>query len=613
MDNKIVINFINGLLFFSTFIVALIIFIAIINYILYTIYSINANVKEYTYNSFPFFKLNQIYNYMLINYVYLLNNNKNIKYAKSDEGYYLIKKDELCNDNASDDGKQKTCIDKYVPIPENLNNISIIQDESLKKEITDESDSYFTKYVYYNDISYIKKQIIKNGIDKYVYILYDHNDEYYIYCKYYKIDEEVSLIDNIFKIPYNLFNFTKSHDRKTSDLYILFNNKLYELLFLIIFIIFFVIILIIIINILTDLFNIIITNQDYTSSTNIIKILYKENHYIFIAIVVIVIYCIFHSILYYYLFINNVYNNVYNKYLELIKIDEYIKSIIGENILKYENNNYSKILDHFKLLSKGGDTTIKRNTIIDFKSNIPINIQLENYNKKILRLLNLFNLDNDSYYINYIVDIIDKLALEIYNKDAINIQNNEHQIIAISFLLIIYIYFVNNNKDDPYIIIKLNKLLFGENIRVGDDDIDIDIEYTLTLRSLLYNNINIDSIEKDLENIKEALKKKSKVLKYKLFNNSHAVYDALLTKNIKNFVEKIKEGEKSLDFFLPVYFINLYMALEMLIGCISLIILLTYFVKPQYESEEMKKFIEKVNIIILVIISEVEGAVQGII
>ena len=55
------------------------------------------------------------------------------------------------------------------------------------------------------------------------------------------------------------------------------------------------------------------------------------------------------------------------------------------------------------------------------------------------------------------------------------------------------------------------------------------------------------------------------------------------------------------------------MALEMLIGCISLIILLTYFVKPQYESEEMKKFIEKVNIIILVIISEVEGAVQGII
>ena len=337
MDNKIVINFINGLLFFSTFIVALIIFIAIINYILYTIYSINANVKEYTYNSFPFFKLNQIYNYMLINYVYLLNNNKNIKYAKSDEGYYLIKKDELCNDNASDDGKQKTCIDKYVPIPKKLvklDNISTI-DESLKKEITDESDSYFTKYVYYNDISYIKKQIIKNGIDKYVYILYDHNDEYYIYCKYYKIDEEVSLIDNIFKIPYNLFNFTKSHDRKTSDLYILFNNKLYELLFLIIFIIFFVIILIIIINILTDLFNIIITNQDYTSSTNIIKILYKENHYIFIAIVVIVIYCIFHSILYYYLFINNVYNNVYNKYLELIKIDEYIKSIIGENPSDY--------------------------------------------------------------------------------------------------------------------------------------------------------------------------------------------------------------------------------------------------------------------------------------
>lgn len=603
MDNKIVINFINGLLFFSTFIVALIIFIAIINYILYTIYSINANVKEYTYNSFPFFKLNQIYNYMLINYVYLLNNNKNIKYIKSEEYYFINKKTQ--NSDICTEDKSTECVDKYVP--EKLVLLDLLTIEKNRNEL----DSYFTKYVYYNDISYIKKQIIKNGKDKYVHILYDHDDINYIYCKYYKIDEEVSLIDNILKIPYNLFNFTKSHDRKTSDLYILFNNKLYELLFLIIFIIFFVIILIIVINILTDLLN--ITSQDYITSNNIIKNLYQENHYIFIAIVVIVFYCISHGILYYYLFINNVYNNVYNKYLELIKIDEYIKSIIGENILKYENNNYSKILEHFKLLSKGGDTTIKRNTIIDFKSNIPIKIQLENYNKKILQLLNLFNLDNNSYYINYIVDIIDNLALEIYNDDKYNIQNNEHQIIAISFLLIIYIYFVNNNKDDPYIIIKLNKLLFGENIRVGDDDIDIDIEYTLTLRSLLYNNINIDSIKEDLENIIKALKKKSKVLKYKLFNNSHAKYDNLLKKYIENFVEKIKEGEKSLDFFLPVYFINLYMALEMLIGCISLMILLTYFVKPQYESEEMKKFIERVNIIILIIISEVEGAVQGII
>ena len=528
MDNKIVINFINGLLFFSTFIVALIIFIAIINYILYTIYSINANVKEYTYNSFPFFKLNQIYNYMLINYVYLLNNNKNIKYIKSEEYYFINKKTQ--NSDICTEDKSTECVDKYVP--EKLVLLDLLTIEKNRNEL----DSYFTKYVYYNDISYIKKQIIKNGKDKYVHILYDHDDINYIYCKYYKIDEEVSLIDNILKIPYNLFNFTKSHDRKTSDLYILFNNKLYELLFLIIFIIFFVIILIIVINILTDLLN--ITSQDYITSNNIIKNLYQENHYIFIAIVVIVFYCISHGILYYYLFINNVYNNVYNKYLELIKIDEYIKSIIGENILKYENNNYSKILEHFKLLSKGGDTTIKRNTIIDFKSNIPIKIQLENYNKKILQLLNLFNLDNNSYYINYIVDIIDNLALEIYNDDKYNIQNNEHQIIAISFLLIIYIYFVNNNKDDPYIIIKLNKLLFGENIRIGDDDIDIDIEYTLTLRSLLYNNINIDSIEEDLNNIKKALKKKSKVLKYKLFNNSHAKYDDLLKKYIENFLKK---------------------------------------------------------------------------
>jgi len=605
MDNKNVINLINGLLFFSTFIVALIIFISIINYVLYTIYTINANIKEYTYNSYPFFKLNQIYNYMLINYVYLFNNNKNIKYKKNNERYHYVSKETV---KCKSDIDAINCFNKYIPNLENENmfikdyEIEIEKDENKKKifdklkiELKIELDNYFTKYIYFNDYSYIKKQINKNKTDKYVYILYDYHEDYYIYCKYDKIDDDISLIDSIFKIPYELLNFTNSHDHKTTDIYILFNNKLYELLFLIIFIIFFAIILIIFINISNDILN--ITSVGYKSNKNIIKELFENNKYIIIAIIVIIIYCILHSIQYYYIFINNVYNNVYNKYLELIKIDEYIKSIIGENIIKYNNNNYSKILDNFKKLSIGGDNVMKRTTIIDFNSNISTNEQLEKYSRKIMKILNYFNLDGTSniYYIQNIIEIVNKLLTNV--KDVSVDNKNIDEAAAISFLLIIYIYFIKNNKDDPYIIIKLNKLLFGENIRVGVDYIDKDIEYTLTLRSLLYNKINIESIKQDLNNLRINLINKifpsaPKKTKDSPDDNNKDNFNDKIENYINEFVNKINEGEKSLDFFLPVYFINLYMALEILIGCIALMILISYFVLPQYDSDEIKKFIE---------------------
>ena len=67
-------------------------------------------------------------------------------------------------------------------------------------------------------------------------------------------------------------------------------------------------------------------------------------------------------------------------------------------------------------------------------------------------------------------------------------------------------YVINNNKEDPYIILKLNKLILGDIVKVGDKNIDKDIEYTLTLRSLLYEKLEITDTQNQLNNIRDAIK-----------------------------------------------------------------------------------------------------------
>ena len=85
MDNKNTTTVIGYVIYLIIALIFIITVIAIINYTLYSVYSINAIIKKNTYNNSPFFKLNTIYNYMLINYVYLLNKNKDIRYKRKDE------------------------------------------------------------------------------------------------------------------------------------------------------------------------------------------------------------------------------------------------------------------------------------------------------------------------------------------------------------------------------------------------------------------------------------------------------------------------------------------------------------------------------------------------
>ena len=144
MDNKNTTTVIGYVIYLIIALIFIITVIAIINYTLYSVYSINAIIKKNTYNNSPFFKLNTIYNYMLINYVYLLNKNKDIRYKRTDEFKIYKEKEGFVN-----------------PVFKDGDNI---------KGYDENNNNDFRDVIYYYDYPYIEKQIKKYKDDTYVYI-----------------------------------------------------------------------------------------------------------------------------------------------------------------------------------------------------------------------------------------------------------------------------------------------------------------------------------------------------------------------------------------------------------------------------------------------------------
>ncbi len=132
MENDTVELIIYYITFLAIVLMGLITLITIINYTLYSVYSINAIRREYTYNNSPFFKLDQIYNYMLINYVYLLDKKRHIRFNKTDE--YFTKN------------------------PANSNFEKIEDKIKIGKAYDDNDNNDFKYVVYYYEYSYIEKQ-----------------------------------------------------------------------------------------------------------------------------------------------------------------------------------------------------------------------------------------------------------------------------------------------------------------------------------------------------------------------------------------------------------------------------------------------------------------------
>lgn len=613
MENDTAELIIYYITFLAIGLIFLITLITIINYTLYSVYSINSIRREYTYNNSPFFKLDQIYNYMLINYVYLLDKKRHIRFNKTDE-YFT-------------DATGSTTADR----------------EPLKVE---DANNDFKDVVYYYDYSYIEKQIedaiAKGGTDKYIYIK-SPIKETNVYCKYEKINDDLGFFDNIFKFLWELRYSYVLHDANTTDLYVHLNNRFYEMVLFVLFIILLIFVIKIIYTFVGNLLSTIKDDEiSEIDSTNIFRYVYNKKFSMIIIIIAILLYCMLHSILYKKIFIDNVYDRIHGMYKEITKIDLQMQGDVNmliDNVLTSDtttsgSGNYNETIGNLLKLSHIGNLE-KRDTIIDFAD--PVNdskAQLELFTKKMLVVNKKFNISNYDKLFNlkeYINTCLNAHRHSI-KCDANNIEHgaetkfqspgddgvlNEDRILASQlFIIIIYIYFVSNNKDDPYILIKLNKLILGQIVKVGDKDIDKDIEYTITLRSLLYEKLDHKQTRNQLNNINSIVYnyifKNCKDSNGKEINKYEHV-KVLIEDKIKLFTENIENANSNLNFFTPVYFFNLYLALEMGLNFVVILIILfsmlTYDTNTPELKAKIKETIEWINVAKEEIITAIYGVI----
>lgn len=620
MDNKNTTTAIGYAIYLIIALIFIITIIAIINYTLYSVYSINAIRKEYTYNNSPFFKLNQIYNYMLINYVYLLNKNKDIRYKRTNEFY-----------------KEET---------ENSGDFITANGTSFYSE---DNNNDFRDIIYYYDYPYIEKQIKKTRDDTEVYIKSPvdkkDNDDNIVYCKYEKINEDLGFFENISRYLWEFFSSFSLYDDKATYLYVHLNNRYYEMIIFVIFIILFIFMIKVIITFASNLLST-ISDKKIDVDESIFRHIYNNKFSTIIIIISVLLYCMLHSILYKKIFIENVYDRIYKMYNEILKIDLQMQSEFSEMILYYNKNNKNdeikklkaKTIDNLKYLSHNGHL-VERDTIVDFNDQTKdADTQIDLFTKKILLVNKKFNVGNHTKLYNlkeYIEECINyhcetgichghsggKEGVGAYATTDTSATAEDRLLASQLFIIMVYMYVINNNKEDPYIILKLNKLILGDIVKVGDKNIDKDIEYTLTLRSLLYEKLEITDTQNQLNNIRDAIKNQILInyLKNKNENKEkdfNLVYDNvidLINKKIDVFVKNVDNANDNLNFFTPVYFFNLYLALEMGVNFIVILIILYAMLYYDKSTPELKEKIKETIEWIKVAKDEIETAIYGVI
>ena len=439
--SEILVNIITFILYLIALVLIVIFVLAIINYALYTVYSIKEIVVHNTLDDAMFYKLKDIYNYRLVNYVNIINtntNNHNIFENIDSSKIQTIdmKKFTLIDIVGASDDKaidltylkdNKTVIKKNTGsnIDFELKNIDSIKDKDfikIYKKITYSSDIEYIEIQsikYNNNIYKIKYKNEKFGyvpeinINKSIYdiILYDttNNDKKLIgkngiiytfnikdnhkYLNDY--DKKSDIYGYILNGLYILFPTTLlwSYDNHVTALYVKTNNNLYEIILLLLFII----ILIIFLAFISDFYNFIfgIGNNE---SLFINKILDKNTYYLILIIFVLLAYCILHSIIYFFIFINGTYKRIKTIYDDLIIADEYIRSEVNNNLI-LNNNNAESILDTFIKIAYGDDINymIGKYNVIDETNSENIDETIRKFEEKMLAINYSFNFDKEIY------------------------------------------------------------------------------------------------------------------------------------------------------------------------------------------------------------------------
>lgn len=603
-------SLIVAIVYIAFFVIAILAFFTVLNYLLYTIFCIDGIVKQNTYNSAPFFKLNQIYHYYLINYVHFLNKDRIKRYKRTYNFYKKMKE----GNHTTDGENEFKNLESYENVVKEDINIKKEEKEPYEKDFINKT---FKLVVYFNDYSYIKNQIDYLKNDKHVYIKSPLNDD--IYCQYNKIDEDYDLFQNISRYIWELYYiFSESYDEKTSGLYIHKANMFYEMILFAIYIIFAILVAYYIIATSYALYTGGKTNDDLFSH------LYTKKFHIILIIFTIFIFALVHEMLYKKLFIDNVYNNIYHKYSELYKIDLQLQAavndvVVGLNLLKINspenkdkiNEIYSNTIENLKQVAHQNYLSY-RDTIVDLKSQEPHEEQLKKYETKMKTVNRDFNISSSNAnikiteYIQSINDIINNNSFYLADTTS-----NIDMVAKLIFILTVYDYLVGINSSDPYILIKLNKLILGHEVVIGEENIDKNLEYTLTIRSIMYNEEEVENIKSKLTNIAN-----------NIVNQITITTDVIIKGDLKNpinnnidtFCKNIELANDSLNFFIPVYFVNLYLILE--VALVFLVMLLILYIYLAYDDkilestrESIENLIDKLNIIK----DEIQTAVLGVI
>lgn len=672
------INIITYILYIIALIIIVIFVLAIINYTLYTIYSIKEIVVHNTFEDAINYKLKDIYNYRLINYVNIINSDNNYNYnlfenvdnndihAIDMKKFILIKNDAIketdiklsyIKDIAIDGDNIKIQL-KDINLMEKKDFLKIYNLINFNQNISDNKNYiiYASKdplYVNYNDKTYkieyehntvsinpeininksiysdvvtsaqsvssidtekiIGKKIIgKNGV---IYVYNDYNN----YLKNSNNNGDIYgyILNGLYLlIPTSLL---WSYDKNVTELYVRTNNKLYEIILLLIFVILFIIF----IAFIGDFYNFIFNNGEYKRENFFVNKIIDKDAYLVIIIISILAYCILHSVIYFFIFINGTYKEIKGIYDDLIIADEYVRYHVNNDLILNNIYNGNDIIHAFTKIAYGDDIDYMKGkySIIDESNNQDIYKTRTDFEKKMLEINYSFSYKKNIYsqnsysnaFFNKIYNIlkIDTNSASISDENKTKLKEIKK---TLSFITILYIYFVNNNIDDPYILIKLNKLVFGRVANIGIKEIDDEIDFTLSLKSLLGHNLHKEELFKDLDNINTELFKYIQEYEVKDDTKANELYNySNLKDHLEQFKEKLYYIEK-LDYWSAVYFFNLYLANELILNA-AIILLILMIIK--YTNNEMRENVEKYIIIIgsilVLIIDEIKTAILGVV
>jgi hypothetical protein len=272
----------------------------------------------------------------------------------------------------------------------------------------------------------------------------------------------------------NTYNVKYDYDKNSSDLYIhnviVYYNYIVKLLLLIIILLF--------IGFIYNMFNLLITvvNNAFCSKNDTCEIIFTEiynNHsYIYYIIIIIFLYIYLHSYIYTYVFNKSIYKDLYNIYKSDNQTSDFI---LSDSISLLNNTNDTKSIEEEKIV-----VFIDNLKNLSYKK-LYINIFLDKYNNlhpnsddKFKELIDYGITNNYKFIIPG--DIINDNKTNILLKNICDIKSdneNSQKILGYKiFIYLIYHYVILYNRDDPFIIHKLNNIYLNIFENISKEHID---------------------------------------------------------------------------------------------------------------------------------------------